>query len=181
MKIIIEKPCHENWDKMTPNEKGAFCGSCCKNVIDFSKQTVKEIKVFFSVLPATEKVCGRFKDEQLEEMSFEHFFKQFKKWQFLHKLAVILFFIFGTSLFSNAQINSNRHPHLLKGDVAFVPQDTVKKVKIRPDTMVIKSIPEPREPMTMGGPRFIPDSQPKTNPKKKKHVGESKIVNKEHE
>ncbi|HRD37580.1 MAG TPA: hypothetical protein PLC65_03020 [Bacteroidia bacterium] len=47
MKIEINKPCHENWDAMTPNEKGAFCLVCTKDVIDFSKQTLDEIKDFF--------------------------------------------------------------------------------------------------------------------------------------
>ena len=48
MKIEINKPCHENWDAMTPNEKGAFCSLCKKNVVDFSQKTLSEIKDFFS-------------------------------------------------------------------------------------------------------------------------------------
>lgn len=161
MKIIIDNPCHENWDKMTPNEKGAFCGSCCKNVIDFSKQTVSEIKDFFNALPETEKVCGRFKEEQLTEMSFDHFFREFKSWKFLHKAAIILFFIFGTSLFSGAQNNPKQRNHILKGDVGVV--------QTPPDSTKIQVIAEPIDPpMTMGGPRFIPDP-PKKDPKPKKH------------
>ncbi len=126
MKLIINNPCHENWDAMTPTEKGAFCGSCCKNVIDFSKKSLGQIKEFFSVLPETENVCGRFKEEQLTEISFGHFFKQFKKWQFLHKLAVILFFIFGTTLFSKAQNIPNKDFDIKMGKVAYIPKDTVK-------------------------------------------------------
>ena len=61
MKIVIDNPCHENWDAMTPNEKGAFCSACQKTVLDFSKKTVDEIKSFFVELPKTETVCGRFK------------------------------------------------------------------------------------------------------------------------
>jgi hypothetical protein len=47
MKISINEPCHENWDKMKSNDKGAFCLSCQKNVVDFSNKTISEIKDFF--------------------------------------------------------------------------------------------------------------------------------------
>jgi hypothetical protein len=168
MKIIIDNPCHENWKDMTPNEKGAFCLSCQKNVIDFSKRTIDEIKNFFSELPREESVCGKFKEEQLNEISFEHFFMQFRKWKYFQKAAVIAFFIFGFSLFSSAQNNVNRNPHLLKGEVAVIlPEDSVKtklvkKTPAQKDT--IKQTPVIREPMIMGGPRYIPDSEKK--PKK---------------
>ena len=35
--IRIENPCHENWNLMSRNQKGRFCDSCNKTVIDFSK------------------------------------------------------------------------------------------------------------------------------------------------
>ena len=36
MNIKIPKPCHANWETMTPEEKGRFCSACHKNVIDVS-------------------------------------------------------------------------------------------------------------------------------------------------
>lgn len=100
MKISIDNPCHENWDAMNPNEQGAFCLSCQKTVIDFSTKSINEIKSFFRELPLTEKVCGRFANDQLEAMTFDHFFNRFKRWNLLHKIAVICFFTFGLALFS---------------------------------------------------------------------------------
>lgn len=100
MKISIDNPCHENWEAMTPNEKGAFCLSCQKTVVDFSAKSINEIKSFFRELPLTEKVCGRFANDQLDAMTFDHFFKRFKRWNLLHKIAVICFFTFGLTLFS---------------------------------------------------------------------------------
>ncbi len=41
--IIIPKPCHENWDAMTPNEQGRFCNTCAKTVVDATALTNEEI------------------------------------------------------------------------------------------------------------------------------------------
>ncbi|MFW2135941.1 hypothetical protein ACK2M7_06625 [Chryseobacterium sp. TY4] len=43
MKIYIPKPCHENWDNMTPAEKGKFCSICNKNVTDLTTMTDDQI------------------------------------------------------------------------------------------------------------------------------------------
>jgi len=125
MKISINEPCHENWDKMTPNDKGAFCLSCQKNVVDFSCKTIKEIKDFFRKKRDTESVCGRFEVDQLHDMSFDHFFEQFKSWKYFQKFALIAFFVFGFNLFVSAQSNPDKN--IMMGKVAYVPSDTVKK------------------------------------------------------
>jgi hypothetical protein len=125
MKISINEPCHENWDKMTPNDKGAFCLSCQKNVVDFSNKTINEIKDFFRKKTDAGSVCGRFEEEQLTEMSFDHFFDQFKSWKYFQKFALIAFFVFGFNLFVSAQSNPDKN--IMMGKVAYVPMDTVKK------------------------------------------------------
>jgi len=61
--LSIPKPCHENWDVMTPSEKGKFCGSCQKTVIDFTEMSDRHIAEFFKK-PST-SVCGRFYQNQL--------------------------------------------------------------------------------------------------------------------
>jgi hypothetical protein len=168
MKIVIDNPCHENWDAMSPNDKGAFCLSCQKTVIDFSVKTVEEIKNFFVELPGTESVCGRFKEEQLEEISFGHFFTQFKRWKYFQKAAVIAFFIFGSSLFGGAQTAPKDHPMMMKGEVAFIiPPDSIA-AKHKKDSINALTLDPNPEIMTMGGPRYIPDQHPKEEPKPKK-------------
>jgi hypothetical protein len=65
-KIHIPEPCHEDWDKMTPNTKGAFCNSCAKTVVDFSGKSDEEVqKYLFENID--KKICGRFLPSQLDE------------------------------------------------------------------------------------------------------------------
>ncbi len=61
--ISIPKPCHENWQEMTATERGGFCKSCQKEVIDFTKKTEDETHRILSAGGAT---CGRFRTDQLE-------------------------------------------------------------------------------------------------------------------
>lgn len=65
-KIHIPDPCFEDWDKMTPNEQGAFCKVCSKTVVDFSKKTEDEIQMYISA-NLDKKICGRFNVSQLEQ------------------------------------------------------------------------------------------------------------------
>lgn len=62
--LSIPKPCHENWQQMTPEDKGRFCGSCQKTVIDFSSMSDRQLAAFFKKPPAN--VCGRFQHDQLD-------------------------------------------------------------------------------------------------------------------
>lgn len=60
--ISIPKPCHENWEAMTPEEQGRFCSVCSKTVIDFTKASDKEI---IEHLNKDATTCGRFVSSQL--------------------------------------------------------------------------------------------------------------------
>lgn len=64
-KITIPKPCHEDWDKMTPDQTGRFCSSCVKSVVDFTHMKTPEIQEYF-IQNQGQKVCGRFKTDQLD-------------------------------------------------------------------------------------------------------------------
>lgn len=62
IRISIPNPCGENWNKMTTTEKGKFCASCQKDVIDFTTYTDREILNYYN---QNSKICGRFTHEQL--------------------------------------------------------------------------------------------------------------------
>ncbi|MBA3683323.1 MAG: hypothetical protein H0W73_19470 [Bacteroidetes bacterium] len=172
MKISINEPCHENWDKMTPNDKGAFCLSCQKNVVDFSNKTITQIKDFFKKKESNESVCGRFDESQLDALTFDDFFSEFLKMKFVRKVALIVFFVFGLSLFASAQ-TAKKHPPEMRpkmGAVAYVPQDTTKKV-CKKDTVEEMHI-------IKGKVKYDPDKNKKSQPKNKKMMGEPMIEDK---
>jgi len=64
LQLQVPTPCHENWENMTATEKGRFCASCQKQVIDFSNKSDREVAMFFKK-PSTGSVCGRFMEDQL--------------------------------------------------------------------------------------------------------------------
>lgn len=65
LQLTIPEPCHENWDAMTPVEKGRFCNACQKQVTDFTHMSDRQLAEFFKK-PSTGSGCGRFLSSQLE-------------------------------------------------------------------------------------------------------------------
>jgi hypothetical protein len=63
--VRIPEPCHEDWNKMQPDEKGRFCNSCSKSVFDFTKKTDTEIKAILDA-HKDQHVCGHFKKTQID-------------------------------------------------------------------------------------------------------------------
>jgi hypothetical protein len=54
-RLEIPEPCSEDWNLMTPQEKGRHCAVCDKVVIDFSKATKQEI---INHIKKEGKICG---------------------------------------------------------------------------------------------------------------------------
>lgn len=67
LQLSIQAPCSEKWDGFAMVRGGAFCGSCRKTVIDFTRMTEVEVIDFFKNKPTS--VCGRFHPEQLKTYS----------------------------------------------------------------------------------------------------------------
>ena len=61
--INIPKPYHEDWNKMTPDEKGRHCIVCQKPVFDFTSKTDKYIVKTFT---ENTNICGCFKSKEIE-------------------------------------------------------------------------------------------------------------------
>ncbi|WP_157627174.1 hypothetical protein [Spirosoma luteum] len=61
--VHIPKACHERWDDMQPAEKGRFCDSCRKTVIDYTAFSDQELVKRLRKVP--EASCGWFRNDQL--------------------------------------------------------------------------------------------------------------------
>ena len=171
MKISINEPCQESWEGMTPNQQGAFCGSCAKDVVDFSKMGIGQIKSFFSKNNASEKVCGRFKETQIQELSFDDFFSKFTYWNSTKKFAAIFFMTFGLWIFSNSNAMAQKSEHL-QGKVAYVPDQTPKN-----DTAKVKTPKQPKTPKHPKGTKtmgMVKCEKPEHN--KQANKAESKVL-----
>jgi len=101
--IQILKPCGENWIGMTSEAQGRFCGHCQKSVIDFTDWESEEISLYFQ-LNAGQKICGRFKENQLQsrQYSTNDYVAAIQKspFSFLRKVAAIILVAFAGILAS---------------------------------------------------------------------------------
>ncbi|MER3327930.1 MAG: hypothetical protein RIF34_00010 [Candidatus Kapaibacterium sp.] len=61
--LTLNKPCDEKWENMTPNERGSFCASCSKNVIDFTQMSQQEISEIMK--KSDGNICARVTSTQL--------------------------------------------------------------------------------------------------------------------
>jgi len=111
LKITIPTPCHEDWNKMTPDQTGRHCSSCAKSVVDFTGMSDDEVKLFFLNKKEDERVCGRFKQTQLHRITIELpqniFNIQMPLWK---KFLAACLVVFSTTLFScETKIKDKEH------------------------------------------------------------------------
>ena len=63
LNLSIPQACNENWAAMVPGEKGNFCSSCKKSVIDFTGMPDSKLAEFLK--SGDDRLCGRFYTDQL--------------------------------------------------------------------------------------------------------------------
>lgn len=107
--VRIPEPCHEDWNRMLPDEKGKFCNSCNKSVFDFSTKTDAEIKNIL-LEQKDQKVCGHFRKSQINRplnirVNIHHLPINMS---ITKVFAVALFLVFGTFLFSCTDKNGQK-------------------------------------------------------------------------
>lgn len=87
--------CAENWDKMTPTEKGKFCEVCTKEVIDFTVLSKNEIIAVFKK-NNYQALCARAYPSQLSMIYLEESIESMS-WNlpFWQKFLLVLFVCFG--------------------------------------------------------------------------------------
>lgn len=91
LQLNIADPCHENWQNMTPQEQGRFCGTCQKTVVDFTMMSDQQVLNYF--LNVDHNVCGRFADDQLnKELVITKPKKRFT-WAYVWNIVVATFLV----------------------------------------------------------------------------------------
>lgn len=61
--IEIPEPCHADWDKMRPEERGRFCFDCRKKVHDLSAMTETEAERFVDA-SANDDICVSYRHDE---------------------------------------------------------------------------------------------------------------------
>lgn len=126
MYLRIENPCHENWEQMTPLEKGRFCDACQKKVHDFTNSSNEEL---INLPKLNDRhLCGRVKTSFLTEQFVAH--QQKKQYlQYLKTFCLAAIIGFGASLFTvKSAVASNLNK--LKNEYLAI-QDSIKFVEIK--------------------------------------------------
>ena len=174
--IRIPKPCHEDWQKMTPTSLGAFCKSCRKEVIDFTKMNDEEV-THYLLNRNNEKLCGRFKQQQIDRIKISLpsniFSRRMASWK---KFMAIVLLAFSTTLIGcDVILNRNTkgevlvklQPNTITGDtiytttgVPIIPIEEPKVDTTKCSNILMGKLKAPKEPVT-GTIKFIkPDSVP---------------------
>lgn len=108
--ISIPKPCHEDWNAMSQSEKGKFCSSCSKTVIDFSKMETSSIQDFIHQ-NKNNNICGHFKQTQLDSINLQIPSQVLTQYNSFHKIFLLaLLIVMGTSVMNctNKKGNSQK-------------------------------------------------------------------------
>ena len=88
--LHIPQPCHEDWDKMTPVDRGKFCGSCAKQVVDFTCMSDQQVLNYFK--NTNGKTCGRFAEDQLQRALQPVIPQKKKAWWIAAMMPLLLLF-----------------------------------------------------------------------------------------
>lgn len=176
--IQIPVPCHENWDAMTSQEKGRFCGVCSKKVVDFSGQTKAAVLDYLQT-NADQKVCGRIPANMVDPTPQIPVMPHAQQLN-LSRFAFAAMLVFGSFLFGCSQPNDHTKGELamvtppdslslidhlqqnlplpiLMGDTIIIePEPVIMGMMIHEPIPPVPVIPEvPEEPMLLGEPAIV--------------------------
>lgn len=143
IQLTIPTPCHENWEAMTPVDKGRFCAACQKQVMDFSNMNDRQVVEFFKK-PSTGSVCGRFMPNQLQR-DMEIPVKRIPWVKYFFQFAIPAFFV-STKARAQGEVKVNtvinkevKKDSMIRGQV--LTQSCA--VKITGDTVIMEKPAEP--------------------------------------
>jgi hypothetical protein len=141
----IEKPCSEDWNKMSHNEKGAFCQLCTKQVHDFSNKSANEIKLALLELSG-QSICTRMTVRQENELNTE-----FKIWLAQKKrnpqqlFIAALLIVFGLTLFSCEDERDQRQIESVQQIARSIASNELTKLESAPNDDEVVLVPPKQE------------------------------------
>lgn len=141
--FFIQKPCSENWNAMSPTQKGAFCAQCAKEVTDFTTLTQNEIKHTLYAHKDGE-LCGRFREQQLVTLNAEIDAFTFRSTKSMQSALVFsLIVVFGLTLFSCSNEQQRKEVEQLRSTA----KNALKELAVAEATTTIQlsdnNLPEP--------------------------------------
>jgi len=140
--VTIKQPCSEKWGDMASVNDGRFCNTCAHEVIDFSNWELADV-VQYLQQAQQEKVCGRFRDSQLNKpVELTAFLPEVLHWQgnLLTKIAALIVICFGLTFTSC----NNKNPEEIQKLQIAQPLRSTKttlgnfQLAIPPDTVLIE-------------------------------------------
>jgi hypothetical protein len=120
--LQIPVPCHEKWDDMSPADRGKYCVSCQKTVVDFSMMTDRQVLDYFK--NANENTCGRFNADQLNRNLAVPAEKKLEWFKYFLQTLIPVILITGKSY---AQGTVKKKAAICTAPVKYVPDDLVKE------------------------------------------------------
>jgi hypothetical protein len=107
----IPNPCQEDWNQMTPTQRGAFCQKCQIDVIDFTHQSPNQIKETL-LKNSGNHLCGHIRQSQINELN-----QEYQNWKgqstqaFQSKFLWACLIVFGLTLFTSCEPNEQEEIH----------------------------------------------------------------------
>ena len=114
---------------MKPEEKGRFCGSCAKTVIDFSLMSDREVLGYLATVSG--KVCGRFTEDQLQRELMPPPQRKSKAWVVWNILLAGLLVASRTRGQSKPPVNSQQAPLGKPANPVKIPKPVVMGAPVR--------------------------------------------------
>lgn len=96
----IPDPCHEDFSKMTPTQRGAFCSKCEIDTFDFRNLSDQQVNKII-LENKGQHLCGQFTKRQLNSLNQGYLdWKNQNTQTFKSKFVLALVLVFGVTLFS---------------------------------------------------------------------------------
>lgn len=112
--LVIANPCHANWNKMTATEKGRFCASCTKEVVDFTNKKKEDIIEYLENYKGEGQTCGQFSASQIDKVG-----KNYINSSFFKRMGISFMALLGFFSFKEAKGQQKMGKVAIKGDVSY--------------------------------------------------------------